>query len=162
MMLLLFKVKGDRYGIGVNQIVEVMPNVALQRVPRVPNYFSGILNYRGQVLPFLDLSRLVINETSKKCLSTRIVLIRPKSIGERFIGLLAEDVTETAKISESDISRSGIAADCEGFINGVVLHNGKMIRIIDTEKLLSEEVKRFLYHGDVVVESLMQEIKDGI
>ena len=148
MMLLVFKVGEDRYGVDVNAIVEVTPSVPLQSIPQVPDYVVGLLNFRGKVVPVFDLSRLIAHSPARRCLSTRIMLVELKQMDGKMVGLLAEEATETIKVREEDISHTGIEGGTEAFVDGVVLNGEGMIRLIDPDKILSTEVKAFLA-GDV-------------
>ncbi len=147
MMLLLFKVRDDRYGIDVKSIIEVMPSVPVQRIPKVPDYFAGLLNYRGGVVPVLDLSQLIDHCTSKPCLSTRIILV--ESPGEQHppLGLLAEGATETIKVAADDFSHTSIGVEGEAFVDGMIMNETGMIRLVNLDNLLTPEVREFLFNA---------------
>ncbi len=148
MMLLLFRVDGERYAIPARWVVEVTPNVPLQRIPRVPGYFAGLLTYRGSVVPVLDLSQLIEHRPARHCLSTRIVLIELDEQPPALLGLLAEDATETIKLRDEEISQTCVGQDRNAFVDGVILHDSGMIRLIDPDKLLTEEVRAFLFGSE--------------
>ena len=146
MMVLLFKINDDRYGIDVANVVEVMPNVPLQKIPRAPEYFSGLLNYRGKILPVIDLSLLVGDKPVGPFLSSRIILVRSCSSSDcdRYVGLLAEHVTEAQKFTDDMFNSTGIDGGGSAFIDKVALDKGEMIQHIDIEKLLPDEMKSML------------------
>ncbi len=160
MMLLLFKVREDRYGIDVKRIIEIMPNVPLQRIPKVPDYFAGLLNYRGDVVPVVDLSQLIDHCVSKPCLSTRIILIEPEGDGLRPLGLLAEGATETIKVSEDAFSRTSVGVHGEAFVEGMIAHDAGMIRQINLENLLTPAIRSFLFNHSSLAP--VQGIGDGV
>lgn len=144
MMVLLFRLGEDRYAVDVKDVVEIVPNVPLQQIPLAPEFVSGLLNYRGVVVPIIDLSLLITKERSRKFLSSRVVMVR---WGEgRFLGLLAEHVTEAMKVDETTFARHAISQDCGTFVNGVALDEQGMIQRIDINAILPAEIKGILDH----------------
>jgi len=160
MMLLLFKARDDRYGIDVQRIIEVMPSVPLQRIPKVPDYFAGLLNYRGEVVPVVDLSQLIDHSASKICLSTRIILVESAQSGSKLLGLLAEGATETIKVQDEDFAQTSIGTHGAAFVEGMIAHEAGMIRQLNVEHLLTAEIRNFLFHDSGLVES--QGVGDGL
>src|SRR5262245_7266586 len=101
MPALLFEAGGQRYGLDVSHIIEILPAVPLRGLAGVPYYVAGLLRYRGAVVPVLDISRLLGGASAVSRLSTRLVIVRYKipgtpgipgapAAGERVLGLLVE------------------------------------------------------------------------
>ena len=140
MMLLLFSLNDDRYGIDVADVVEIMPRLSLQQVPRSPDYVAGLINYRGQILPVVDLSVLIGDHVSRSFLSTRIIMVRVSDIDNHYLGLVAEDVTEISKFSDEEFSHTGISSEASAFLDAVVLDSKGMIQRININALVPEDV----------------------
>jgi chemotaxis-related protein WspB len=75
MLLLTFTAGANRYAIDVARVVELVPRVELRVVPHAPTYLAGLLGYRGQVVPVIDLGVLVGAAPCQDRLSTRIILV---------------------------------------------------------------------------------------
>jgi chemotaxis-related protein WspB len=144
MMLLMFKVNNDRYGIDVIDVVEVVPCVPLQKLPKSPPNIAGLLNYRGSVIPVIDSSRLLGDSAVKPCLSSRIIMVRSDRMKSCCIGLLAENVTETLKIDNDKFTDASIGEGVCALVDKVVLDGMGMIQHIDTALLIPEELKSFM------------------
>ena len=43
------------YGIDAEQVVELITEHSITRLPRVPHYVRGIINLRGQIIPIIDI-----------------------------------------------------------------------------------------------------------
>lgn len=56
--LLVFSLAGERYGIETAYVLEVIPLRELTPVPCTPPFVLGVVNYRGRVLPVLDLRKV--------------------------------------------------------------------------------------------------------
>ena len=75
MLLLTLAAGANRYAIDVARVVEVIPKVELRAVPHAPVFVAGLLDYRGKVVPVLDLCLLLGIAASQDRLSTRIILV---------------------------------------------------------------------------------------
>lgn len=75
MLVLQFRVGGDYYGLEGRTIIEVAPLVTLRSIPHAAAYVAGLFNYRGRLVPVIDLSALLIAVPSRPLMSTRIVLV---------------------------------------------------------------------------------------
>lgn len=143
-MLLLFKINGERYGLDVADVVELLPYVVLQRLPKSPTYIAGLMNLRGRIVPVVDLSILLCDRPVRRLMSSRIILIRPVKSETRLVGLLAENVTETIKVAEDIFTDTGIQPETNTFVDKVAMHPAGVIQIVTPTKLLPNEVKMML------------------
>ncbi len=143
-MLLLFKINGERYGLDVADVVELMPYVVLQKLPKSPAYIAGLMNLRGRIVPVVDLSILLCDRPVKRLMSSRIILIRPVKSETRLVGLLAENVTETIKVPEDIFTDTGIQPETSTFVDKVAMHPTGVIQVVAPSKLLPNEVKTML------------------
>lgn len=144
--MLLFYVSDDRYAISGSQVVEVIPLVELKKLARSPNYVAGLLNYRGKIIPVIDLCQLLAEQPYRHHLSTRIIVVN--YLGEEqtpyLLGLIAERVTETLDIRETDLIDSGIQVDAAPYLGQIITDQHGMIQCIQVESLLSESQRKYL------------------
>ena len=75
MLLLTFTAGAHRYAVDVARVVELVPRVELRDVPHAPASLAGLLGYRGQVVPVIDLGVLLGAAPCQDRLSTRIILV---------------------------------------------------------------------------------------
>ena len=144
MMMLLFKIDGERYSLSVADVVELVPYVSLQSLPKAPGYIAGLMNYRGNIVPVVDLSILICERPVKRLMSSRIILIKPAKDEHRYIGLLAENMTEAIKIDEATFTDTGVRADTGAFVDKIAMDGAGMIQIVNVSKLLPDDVKIML------------------
>lgn len=147
MMLLLFSIGEDRYGLDVAQVVEVIPCVTIKKVPRVPEYVAGLLNYHGKSVPVVDMTALMCDRLSQRRLSTRIILVnyQDESHVPHLLGLMAERVISTVKLAGSSFFPSGIESEEVAFLGDVVIDEGKIIHRVDVNKLLTVKMRDLLF-----------------
>ena len=140
MLLLLVHIAGQLYCIRAASVLEVVPRVPLQPVPHAPAALAGLLHYRGEVIPVLDLRTLLEGGASDAFLSTRIVVVETsclKSSSNRFlddsttrrlVGLIAERLTETLEVDASAIAPAPVDVAAAPFLGGLLVQDGRVIR----------------------------------
>lgn len=149
MLFLLFEIDNNRYCLDVSQVIEVTPLVSLRKLPFAPPYVAGLMNYRGDIAPVIDLSILLGQSLSRPLFSTRIVLVHFKGADKatHLLGLMAEKATETISRREEDFKPTGIAIGDARFLGKVVSDERGMIQRLETEQMLTESVQRVLFAG---------------
>lgn len=95
MLLLLFKLGERRYALDAVSVVQVLPAAGLEPAPLGPAGLVGLLRYRGQAVPVLDLRQLAEGQPCALTLSSRVILVGGR---DGLLGLLAEKVTDTANL----------------------------------------------------------------
>ncbi|MBW8811724.1 MAG: chemotaxis protein CheW [Lysobacter sp.] len=60
MLLLVFHLDRDRYAIEAAQVVSVLPLVQIKTIPQAPAAVAGLFDYRGELVPAIDLCRLAL------------------------------------------------------------------------------------------------------
>ncbi|TAF07300.1 MAG: chemotaxis protein CheW [Nostocales cyanobacterium] len=146
MLMLLCCVGKDLYAIGTSCIVEVIPRVALRKVHHVPEYVAGLFNYRGKIVPVIDLCSLIRGTSSRFCLSTRIIIIsylHPEHECQ-YLGLIAERITETLNRPETDFVDSGIRIKEAPYLGGMIMDDRGIIQRINLEQLLTDAENSYL------------------
>ncbi|MFC1746506.1 chemotaxis protein CheW [Candidatus Riflebacteria bacterium] len=149
MLTLLFYLGKDRFAVDSSKVVEVIPSINLKKLTHAPPHVAGIFDYRGLIVPVIDLSILLNKRTSQERLSTRIILFRyAKSTnkeGEReVIGLMAERVTETRKMSLTDFQTTGVSVEGTPYLAEIATTENEMIQFIRVENLLKMSLHRGL------------------
>ena len=103
MLVLVFQIGADRYGLSSAAIEEVIALVNLRRLPDAPPEISGDFNYHGELVPVIDLCQLTLERASHRRWSTRLILTRladPAATG-KLIGLISENATELVSLPAS-------------------------------------------------------------
>ena len=75
MLLLTFTVGPNQYAIDVVRIIEVVPRVELRQISHATVALSGLLDYRGNIVPVIDLGQLLGEAACRDRLSTRVILV---------------------------------------------------------------------------------------
>ena len=150
MLLVIFQLGGDRYALDSRNVVEIVPLVRFRELPLAPEYVCGLFEYRGRITPVVDLTSLGGKGPSQKLLSTRVILVHYADSKGSFhvLGLLAERVTDTIKVDESELKPSGIRIESSPYLRKIATDSAGMIQCIELEELLPAEVRDFLFPAD--------------
>jgi chemotaxis-related protein WspB len=110
MLLLTFMVHGEPYALDVAGVIELVPRVELRAIPHAPAYLAGLLGYRGEVVPVIDLGLLLGTSPGADRLSTRIILVKSTPDGQnregdaRLLGLIAERVIDLVEVAPEQVT----------------------------------------------------------
>ena len=156
MLFLLFQVGKDRYALEARQAVEVVPYLALKKIPQAPPGVAGIFNYRGQPVPAVDLSELTFGAPARERLSTRIILLKfanPESPAQtRLLGLVAERATEIMRREEKEFVDSGVRSGAAPYLGPVLMDEKGVVQLIRTQHLLTHSLRELVFAGTEAVE----------
>lgn len=148
MLLLLFYVGNELYALDSSQVVEIIPRVLLRKVNHLPTYVAGVFNYRGTIVPVIDLCHLIQQQPSRSHLSTRIIMVnyQAKDGMPRCLGLMAERVTETLRKSDGELTNAGTRLDeAPPYLGEMIMDEKGMIQRIRLEYLLSDTQHHSLF-----------------
>ena len=150
MLLLLFEIENGRYALDTNQVVEIAPLVKLKKIPVAPDFIAGLMNYRGDGVPVLDLGQYIDGVEAENKFSTRIIIVKnpfKAHLGE-YIGLIASNVTETVKINLTKPPSTGVLMDKSLYAGEEAPDTEDMIQWFDLKKMLPEQEINALFEEE--------------
>lgn len=133
--IVVFKVGGLEYAVGIEQVQEIIDRAEITRVPHAPDFILGVFNLRGKIVPAIDLlCRLGLGSTSQTA-----QIIVEVATEDHTIGILADDVTETTEVDVNDIEPPSvmIGDTSQKYIKGIVKIEERLMSLLDLEALLS-------------------------
>jgi purine-binding chemotaxis protein CheW len=103
---------GGRYGLSAPDVAEVTPLPGLTRVPSTAPWLCGVGNWRGHVLPVVDLRPLLGLPVTPLPSSARVVVV---SVDDVEVGIVAEAVAGLVPVPEDcdppPVTLTGTAAE---------------------------------------------------
>ena len=150
MLLLLFKIENGRYALDIKQIVEIAPLVKLKKIPVAPDFVAGLMNYRGEGVPVIDLGKLIDDVPAKNNFSTRVIIVENPFKGhqDKYIGLIASTVTETIKTDLTKAPSTGVLMDKSLYKGDEAPDTEDMIQWFDLKKRLPEDEINALFEEE--------------
>ena len=133
-----FQLEEETYGINVMQVREVLRHTEIAPVPGAPDYVLGIINLRGNVVTVIDTRSRFGLMQGEITDHTRIIVIESE---RQVIGILVDSVAEVVYLRSSEIDTTPSVGTEESakFIQGVSNRDGKLLILVDLNKLLSED-----------------------
>ena len=133
-----FQLEEETYGINVMQVREVLRYSEIAPVPGAPDYVLGIINLRGNVVTVIDTRSRFGLMQGEITDNTRIIVIESE---RQVIGILVDSVDEVVYLRSSEIDTTPSVGTDESanFIQGVSNRDGKLLILVDLNKLLSED-----------------------
>jgi chemotaxis-related protein WspB len=150
MLLLVFQLGASRFALDARAIVEVVPLMKLEPIAHAPAYVAGLFNYRGELVPVIDLRQLTRDQPCSPHMTSRIMLVNYPLPGgrQRLLGLLAEQVTETIKREREAFTANGIHIHDTPYLGDIAQDEQGMIHFLQFEQLLPAAVCELLFSPD--------------
>ncbi len=146
MQLITFNVGKECYAIDTALVIEVIPLVAIRPLISACGFLRGVINYRGRIVPVIDLGLLLVQQEAARKISTRILLIRylSRSAEQCTLGLIAERATGIFHITPADIEQLETRLEQQHFLGGVFRNDKDVIQIIDPQGAISQALEQAL------------------
>jgi chemotaxis-related protein WspB len=137
MLVLTFQVGNERLALDVRQVQEIVPCVRLHPVACSPPWLAGIFLYRGQIVPVVDLHRLLGVGECPVQLSTRIILAPHVLDGqERLVGLLAAKVADVRELQSPSPTASRPGRPGQPALGSVLVDGKEILHLAELDRLL--------------------------
>lgn len=134
--LLLFSLGGNQlYGINVFKVKEVLQCPPLNEIPKRNPVVRGVAHIRGGTIPIMDL-RLATGLPPLTDIANCFVIITEYNRSTQ--GFLVKGVERIINMNWGDIHPPPKGAGRENYLTAVTDVEGKIVEILDVEKILSE------------------------
>ena len=137
----IFKIGDDIFGIGIERVVEILKVQKIFTIPGLPEFLSGVMSVRGNIVPVIDLRRRFgIKPSGNK---ERIIIVR---YGQEKISFLVDDIKEILSLSPEQIKTppsifKGFKTE---YLTGLGKHGERIIILLNIDNLLTSEEKIIL------------------
>jgi purine-binding chemotaxis protein CheW len=137
---LTFKLGNETFGIDVAKVREILDFTTITEIPRTPEFMSGVINLRGNVVPVVDLRLCFQMSKTVRTRNTCIVVVEVLLEGEStVIGALADSVEEVIDLEPDQIEPPptiGASVRTE-FIQGIGKRETGFLIILDIDGVFS-------------------------
>lgn len=109
--------------------------MSIARVPDTPDFISGVINLRGEIVPIMDLRRKFGLPSAEDTESTRIIIVK---IEEIVLGIIVDEVIEVIQLNDDSIENvTNFCSDLSmDYILGAGKINDRIVTILKLDKLL--------------------------
>lgn len=136
MEIIEFQLRNNKFGIDVIKVKEIIQPLPVTYVPHAHPYMVGIVQLRGEVLPVIDLAKVLNIDQSEDELNEKYIVSEFKQ------GKVIFHVHEVSKIhrilrDQIELPDEMVASSGKQVI-GIIKNADNMILMLDYESIISE------------------------
>ena len=128
-----FMVSGHYLGVDVLGVQEVLRHQRLTRVPLAPDVVEGLINLRGQIVPALDMRRLLHLPPRDPSIAPLSVVVRTE---QGAVSLQVDEIGDVVDLDGSCFERppKNVAPELARLMEGVHKLRNRLLLILDTRR----------------------------
>ncbi len=136
--LATFYVGSALCGMDILNVQEINKLMEMTKVPQAPDYVTGILNLRGQIVTVVDLGKKLGLTSIEFSDTARNIIVNSDN---EYVGLLVSSISDVVdakwdKVEEPPANIGGVQGV---FFKGVFKTKDRLIGILDVHKVLAED-----------------------
>jgi purine-binding chemotaxis protein CheW len=130
-----FLLEDQRYAFRIEKIREIVILDQLTPTPQVSDCVEGVSNLRGEIIPIVNLRKLLGLTPKPTDGETRTIVV---SIGDQTIGCTVDSVSQVMRINDEAIQPAPdtVAAAAGNYITGFAKLDDGLVILLDSEQLL--------------------------
>ena len=136
---IVVRIGSEKYGIDIGYVDNIVRMQKITKVPMAQDYFAGIINLRGEIVPVMSVRRKMGLEDDVYTNKSRIIILKLENLG--LIGIIVDEVKEVINLGESDIDRNVSNANRRAdanYINGIGKDGDELVSIFEISSIVGE------------------------
>lgn len=141
--LIPFSLADEWYALDIENVLEVLKAPSITKVPALPEFILGVTNIRGNITSVTDPKKLFALAETQISPASRIIVVRA---ARKTTGFLVDSAGKALSLPSDSLqpTLSTIPEIKADYIEGEVkLADGRLLTILDMEKIMSSEQMRF-------------------
>lgn len=137
LQVVVFSLNGQLFGAEASQVFQIIKYQEVMKVPKMPEFIEGILNYRGTELPVISLNKRFDLGEAALGKKTKIIV---SNIEGKLAGFIVNDVIEITVFTDEYLEPVPMLGNSEvaAFLKKVAKKGDKLISIIDLDRVLKD------------------------
>jgi len=133
--VLVFLLAGERYAFPLAAVREISRLRPVTPLPGLPPSLLGAAGLRGEVLPVIDLRRLLALPETPSTAASRLLIVHHEGVTA---ALLADQVEDIGTLPQESISPppTSAAGETAAFLQGIAHEGEQTTRLLDLPRLL--------------------------
>ncbi len=149
---LSIKLDNELFALSVHKVLEVLQNQHITKVPNVPEFIKGVINFRGEILPVVE-ARKKFNMADRQQGQKYVIVVLDLEMNDKklLLGVIADGVNDVLELSDSDIKsvpEMGSNYNPE-FINGMVKTETGFLMLLNVNKVFSSEEINLISNSNI-------------
>jgi purine-binding chemotaxis protein CheW len=138
---LVFTLADKTFALPLTEVHRVVHATAITKLPKAPELVQGVVNYKGNVLPVLDMSKRFHLPVGELDLDRHFILVHLSA--KTFI-LIADSITGVIRREKECVVEPDSIFPGVQLLVGVIKSDDGLVLIPDLENLLTNEEERIL------------------
>ena len=126
----------EEYGLDITKVQEIRGYEAVTRLANAPDYFKGVINLRGVIVPVIDMRIKLGMGTPTYDQFTIVIVLH---IRDNVMGMVVDSVSDVTLLGKDQVKpapRLGGQTDID-YLIGMGTIDDRMLVLIDIDKLIS-------------------------
>jgi purine-binding chemotaxis protein CheW len=134
----IFNLGEDGYSLGIMDVVAIEKMVDIQPTSSLPQYFKGVINLRGDIIPVYSLRKKFGLEDIQPDMDTRFVVTSANGV------LVAFEVDKMTGIVQADADQlnevpSIVQSSETSYLNAIIKVSDSLVLVMDKDGILTED-----------------------
>lgn len=123
-----------RFAADLASVAEVGRVPSITRIPGVPSWLAGVANWRGRILPILDLRWLLGAQATETSRASRLLVLTERGV---LVGVLVDAVEDTMSLG-TDVAAvpAGLSADAAALLSGQLVRDNGPVAVLDVDAVM--------------------------
>ena len=124
---IVINLDNEQYGINIDVVESIVRIPRITRVPRSQDYYVGVINLRGEVVPVMSLRKRFGIEEKEYSNATRIIILKLED--QSLVGIIVDQVSEVVNLEVGDIEIPNFKLDerTAGYLSGIGKYGKELI-----------------------------------
>ena len=136
--VVVFKIDNEEFAVSIIQVERILGYTEPTKIPESPDFIKGVITYQDEILPIMDLKKKFNLSNTELKDNPKIVVVKSE---DKKVGLIVDLVSEVMNVDDSMIEEapSIVKGISNEYISGMIKLNDRIIILIDTEKILTND-----------------------
>ena len=130
---IVVQIGSEKYGIDISYVDNIVRMQKITRVPKAQEYFKGIINLRGEIVPVMSIRLKMGLEDDTFTSTSRIIILKIEDKGS--LGVIVDEVCED-QIENNNINSNHVK---DTFINGIGTSGDQLISLFEINAIVDEK-----------------------
>jgi chemotaxis signal transduction protein len=130
---IVVRLGSGRFALPMAHVAEVGRVPAVTRVPGLPSWVSGAANWRGRILPVLDVRMLLGADPTDPQAGSRVLVLTDAGVTA---GLLVDEVLTTTRFDPAEVAPYPPTLPASGLLAGQVVTVDGPVAVVDVDAVL--------------------------
>lgn len=150
--LVIFKLGKEEYGTNIQQVKEILKVPEITSMPRTPEFISGIISLRGQIIPVINLNNRFDLVKDSDETPQHVIIV---DLEDNPIGMIVDEVVDVSRVSEGEIESTPSLIETnidDDYVAGIARIEKRLIILLDLSKVLTPEESTKIKELEIVDE----------